>query len=59
MGKLVVPSVFFDIDLLASLVKRYDPLSRVVSNYTSERLFGVNAQVIREFFMLTTNEALL
>ena len=42
MGKLVVPSVFLDVDLLVSLAKRYDALTRVVSNYTDERLFGVN-----------------
>ncbi len=43
MDKLVAPGVFLDVDLLVSLAKRYDPLTRVVINYTSDRVFGVNA----------------
>ncbi len=43
MGKLVVPNMFLDVDLLVSLEKRYDPLTRVVSNYKGDRFFGVNA----------------
>ena len=48
-----------DVDLSVSLAKRYEPLTRVVSNYIGERLFSLNAQVVRELFMLTYNKALL
>ena len=59
MGKLVVLEVFTDADLLMNLAKRYDPIIRVVKNYASDRLFVVTTFVIREVFMLNTNEALL
>ena len=59
VGKLVVPSVFMDVDLLANLEKRYDPLTRVVSNYIGDRIFSVKASIIREVFALTSNVTLL
>ena len=49
IGKLVVPSVFMDVDLLVSLAKRYDPLTKVVSNFTSHKLFSLSPPMIREF----------
>ena len=59
MGKLIVTRVFVDIDLLVDMAKRYDLVTRVLRNYVEERLFFVLAQVIREFFMLNSNIALL
>ena len=42
-----------------SLTKRYDPLSRVVSNYTGDRIFVITPFVIRYFLTLTSNVSLL
>ena len=47
-----MPKVFVDIDLLVDIAKKYDPITRVVSNYIGEWLFVVSTQVIREVFML-------
>ena len=55
VGKLVVPVVFLDVDLLVSLAKRYDPLTKVVRNFAGDRLFSITPPVIREIFNLTTN----
>ena len=43
MGKLVMPSVFLDIDLLVEMEKRYNPLTRVVSNNVGKWFFVVIA----------------
>ena len=59
VGKLVVPTVFWDVDLMVSLANRYDPLTRVVRNFASDRLFFVTPPIIREIFDLTKNNALL
>ena len=59
MGKLVVPSVFWDVDLLVTLTKRYDPLTRIVSNFVGDHLFAVSPSVIRDVFGLSKNNALL
>ena len=59
VGKLVVPSIFWDVDLLVILAKRYDPLTKVVSNFFGDHLFVVSPPVIRKFFGLSTNNALL
>ena len=48
-----------DVDLLVSLAKRYDPLTRVVSNYTGDRNVVVTPLVIRDVFSLTSKVALL
>ena len=59
VGKLVIPTIFLDVNLLVSLAKRYDPLTRVVSNFARDKLFAMTAPVIREVFSLTSNSALL
>ena len=58
-GKLVVLSVYLDVDLLVSLVKRYNHLTKVVSNYVGDRLFVVTNPIIKEVFALNTNVSLL
>ena len=57
--KLVVPTIYLDVDFLVSLAKRYDPLTRVVSNFFGDRLFAITTPMIREVFALTSNSALL
>ena len=59
VGKLVVPSVFWDVDLLVTLAKRYDPLTRIVSNFAGDRLFAISSSLIRKVFGLSKNNALL
>ena len=59
MGKLVVPSIFWDVDLLVALAKRYDPITRIVSNFTGDRLFAVSPSLIKEVFGLSKNNTLL
>ena len=51
VGKLVVPSVFWDMDLLVVLAKRYDPLTRVVSNFAGDCLFDVSPSIIRDILL--------
>lgn len=58
IGKLIVPRVFFDDDLLTMIAKRYDPVLRVVKNHAGENLFSVTLEVIREVFMLDPNHTL-
>lgn len=58
IGKLVIPIIFFDDDLLIMIAKRYDPMLRVVKNYVGENLFRVTPEVIREVFMLNPNHTL-
>ncbi len=41
IGKLVVPSVFFDDDFLVMIAKRYDPMSRMVKSHIGDNLFRV------------------
>ena len=41
------------------LAKRYDPLTRVVSNFSSDRLFAISPPMIMEIFGLSKNNALL
>ena len=59
MGKLVVPSIFWDVDLLVALAKRYDPITRIVSNFTGDCLFVVSPSLIKEVFGLSKNNTLL
>ena len=59
VGKLVVPSVFWDVDLLVTLAKRHDPLTKIVSNFAGDHLFAVFSSLIKEVFGLSKNNALL
>ena len=52
MGKLVVPSLFWDVDLLVTLTK-------VVNNFSGDHLFVVSPSLIKEVFGLSKNNALL
>ena len=42
VGKLVVPRVFVESDLLMDMAKRYDLVTRVLRKYVGERLFVVS-----------------
>ena len=57
MGKLVVPKVFMDSSLMMDLAKRYDPITQLLKNHASDRLFSIIAPMIKEVFILSTNEA--
>jgi hypothetical protein len=49
MGKLVVPNVFLDVDLLRVVASRYDPDSRTVRDRDREVLLTVNKGVSAGF----------
>ena len=58
IGKLVVPGVFFDSDLLTNITKKYDPITRIVKNHAGDNLFRVSPTLIREVFKLNPNHAI-
>ena len=42
-----------------ALVKRYDPITKIVSNFTGDHLFVVSPSLIKEVFGLNKNNTLL
>ena len=52
LGKLVVPSVFMDYDLLEVVAKSYDQATRVVRRTDGEFLITISLEEIREVFCL-------
>ena len=42
-----------------ALAKRYDPITKIVSNFTGDRLFAVSPSLIKIFFGLSKNNTLL
>ena len=52
LGKLVVPSVFMDYDLLEAISKNYDQAIRVVRRKDGMPLVSINPEEIREVFHL-------
>ena len=52
LGKLVVPSVFMDYDLLEAVVKNYDQATRVVRRVDGEILITISPEESREVFRL-------
>lgn len=55
IGKLIIPTIFFDDDLLTNMAKKYDPINRVVKNHVGDNLFRVSPKMIREVFKLNPN----
>ena len=55
IGKLTVPTVFFDSDLLKDLANRYDPITRWVRSNSGASLFEVNPALIKEVFNLNSD----
>lgn len=52
LGKLVVPNVFMDVDLLMTITKSYDPTIKVVRRIDGECLITISPKEIREVFGL-------
>jgi hypothetical protein len=52
LGKLVVPSVFMDYDLLEAVARNYDQATRVVRRIDGEILITISPEEIREVFRL-------
>lgn len=52
LGKLVVPGVFMDSNLLIAISKNYDPITRIVRRLDGEPLIRINAEEIQEVFSL-------
>lgn len=55
IGKLIVLGFLFDDDLLVDMLKKYDPITRVVKNHVGDNLFRVSLDLIREVFKLNPN----
>lgn len=58
IGKLIVPTVFFDSDLLVDLAKKYDPITGWIKNHAGVNLFKVCLELIRDVFNLNPNHAM-
>ena len=52
LGKLVVPSVFMDYDLLEAIAKSYDQATRAVRRVDGEILISISPEEIRKVFCL-------
>lgn len=52
LGKLLVPNVFMDIDLLKAIANRYDPISRVISGDEGEIMLTIKREEFQEIFDL-------
>lgn len=55
-GKLVVPIVYRDIDLLGELIERYDPITQQVMDIKGRVFLKIGAGEIRESFSLTPDQ---
>lgn len=53
LGKLVVPSVFLDVDLMIQIAKSYDPITREVRDVKGQLLIKLSAEEIRKVFRLS------
>lgn len=58
IGKLVVPGVFFDSDLLSDMAKKYHHITRIVKNHAGDNLFRVSLALISKFFKLNPNHVI-
>ena len=50
LGKLVIPRVFMDSDLLIAISQNYDPVARIVRIIDGECLMKITIEEIHEFF---------
>lgn len=53
VGKLVVPGVFMDVDLLTQIAHNYDPLAKSVRDVNGKTLIEVNDDKFRNIFGLS------
>lgn len=51
-GKLVVPGVFMDVDLLMQIAKNYDPVTRTVRNVNQGPLIEISDDEFKRVFRL-------
>ena len=52
LGKLVVPIIFFDVDLFLVLAKRDDPITKEITDLEGETLIKISVDEIRFVFDL-------
>ena len=52
LGKLVVPRVFMDLELLTTIAQNYNPIERIVKRVHGECLIRINVEEIKEVFGL-------
>lgn len=53
MGKLIVPGVFMDIDLLTLIAQNYDPVAKCIRNTKGSALIEINDDEFRKVFKLS------
>ena len=58
IGKIVVPGVFFDSNLLTDIAKKYDHITKFVKNNARDNLFKVSPKLISEVFNPNPNHAI-
>lgn len=52
MGKLIIPNVYMDVDLLKDITSRYDPVSKVVRTFDGVDMVRIIGKEIEEIFDL-------
>lgn len=52
VGKLIVPGVFMDVDLLTQIANNYDPVAKCVRNVNGGSLIEINDDELRKVFKL-------
>ena len=55
IGKLIVPTIFFDSDLLNNFAKKYDPITGWVKNHVGVNLFRFFPKLISKVFNINPN----
>ena len=58
IGKLITLGVLFDDDFLTIILKKDDPIIRIVKNHAGDNIFRVSPKLIREVFKLNPNHAI-
>lgn len=59
VGKLVVPGLFMDVDLLALIAQNYDPMERCIRNIKRSVLIEMNEDEFKKVFKLNESSNLL
>ena len=53
MGKLVVPNVFLDVDLLRAAAARYDLVTQIIRDNDGKVLLSINKEEVQQVFDLS------
>lgn len=53
LGKLIVPNVYIDVDLLKEIVANYDPVTRTIKTYDGKEMVKITKEELGLVFKLT------